>query len=439
MRLRISCPVAAAVLLLCLASGLFRHAAAQGADPFDRGTGAFRAGDYAGALGAFLEARRAGLDTPSLHYNLGVTFYRLGRYEEAEREFEALVPDPQWAPLAFYNLGLAAQRAGRRQQAIERFERALRITTDPNLRTLATVALERLGSAPPSKRSGSVLSLGGGYDSNVPLSPDAATAGVSHQGDAFAEGLAGASYRLQGNAARAWDVNAGLVLRRYQDLRQFDLAGLRLGLSHETDSPRWLTSAGVFFDSVYIGGDRYSQGAGIDLQARRRLDAGGDLRARYQFERVAGGGGLEYLDGWVQRLTADAGFGAGPVFGRLGYELELNNRRDLQLGSDFSSYSPTRNSVYATVFLPEAGGWRADARVEYRLSRYDDPYILNGGTVAIDRRDDRYGIAARVDRRLDTRWRAFLDYSYYRNKSTLDTYDYVRQQVMAGVEVELGR
>jgi len=432
--LRISCLV---VLFLSVVPWQPVGAAADGAQAVEQGAKAFRAGDYPAALRSFLDARRAGLDTPGLRYNLGATYYRLGRYPEAEREFQGLASYPEWAALAHYNLGLTAQRAGRRQQAVEYFEQAYRITTDPNLRTLAATALERLGGAPPLPGTSAVVSLAGGYDSNAALSPDAATAGVSHQSDSFVEALAAASHRLTGNTARGWVAHGGLVVRKYRDLNEFNQTGLRAGLGYETDSDRLQTGVGGYFDTVYVGGDRFEQAAVVDVLARRRLDTGGDLRGRYQFGHIAGGRGFEYLDGWQQRLSADAGLVLAAALVRVGYQLELNNRRDFQLGAEFLSYSPTRHSLFATIFLPNVGGWRADARGEYRASRYNDPDRLNGGTLEVTRKDDRYGFALRADRPLSTSWRALVDYSYYRNESNLDAYDYGRYQLMVGIEAVL--
>ncbi len=414
-------------------------AATQSAQAFDQGMQAFRAGDYQGALQSFLEARKAGLDTPGLRYNLGATYYRLGRYAEAEREFQALARDLEWAPLAHYNLGLTAQRMGRPQLAMQHLEEAHRTTADLNLRALAATALERLGGAPLSRQTGAVVSLAGGYDSNVTLAPDAATVGASHQSDLFVEAIAAASHRLTGSTASGWYAHGGLILRNYSDLHQFDLAGLRVGASYGTDSGRLQTDVGGYFDTVYFGGDRFEQVALIDVQARRRLESGRELRARYQLGHIAGGAGFEYLDGWQQRLSAEAGFALASALLRVGYQLELNHRRDLQQGGEFFSASPTRNSLFTTVILPDAGGWRTEVRGEYRISRYNDPNRLNGGSLVVRRQDDRYGIAARADRRLSSLWRVFADYSYYRNNSTLDTYDYGRQQVMVGIEAALER
>ena len=418
------------------------RAAADGELAAERGIAAFRAGDYPAALQSFLDALRAGLDTPGLHYDLGATYYRLGRYEEAEREFQALAPDPKWAPLARYNLGLSAQRAGRPQQAMEYFGEAHRTTADPNLRALAATAFERLRGAPPSPQTSAVISLAGGYDSNATLSPDAATVGVSHQGDWFVEALAAASRRLAGDAAGGWIAHGGLVLRKYGDLSQFDVRGLRAGLSYETDSGRVQTSVGGYFETAYIGGDRLQQVASVDAQASWRLDAGGELRGRYQFGHIAGGGGFEYLDGRQQRLSADAGFALASALLRVGYQLELNHRRDLQQGSEFFSASPTRHSLFASVALRNLAGWQADARGEYRVSRYRDPNLIDAGALGIlevTRRDQRYGFALRASRPVAAPWRVFIDYSYYRNESNLDMYDYSRYQLMVGIEAALGK
>jgi len=416
------------------------RAAADGALAAERGIAAFRAGDYAVALQLFLDARAAGLDTPGLRYDLGATYYRLGRYAEAEREFQALVPDPKWAPLADYNLGLTAQRAGRPQRAIEYFERAYRTTTDPNLRSLAATAFERLRGAPPSPQASAVISLAGGYDSNATLSPDASTVAVSHQGDRFVEALAAATHLLAGNTERGWVAHGSLVLRKYADLHQFDVAGSRAGLSEERYWGRVQTSVGAYFDTAYIGGDRLEQGTSLEAQASWRPDAGGELRGRYRFGHIAGGSGFEYLDGRQQRLSVEAGFTLAGALLRAGYELELNHRRDLQQESEFFSASPTRHSLFATVALRNVAGWQADARGEYRVSRYGDPNLIDEGALGIlevTRKDRRYGFALRANHRLTAPWGVFIDYSYYRNNSNLDTYDYSRHQLMAGIEATL--
>lgn len=424
----------AAALLLCVAA--VGVATAQDSLTFERGIAAFGSGDFDAALQSFLEAQRRGLDTPGLHYNLGATYYRLGRYADAEREFTELARDPAWSALATYNLGLIAQRTGRTAEARAHYEEALHTSTDGDLRALAAKALGRLEQAQPT-RTVAVASLAGGYDSNATLTPDAATAGTSHQGDLFVESLGGLSYRLSGDAASGVTAQGGFLLRKYQDLHQFDQVGLRLGLARETASAGWQTSLGGFFDTMYFGGDPFQRAAVVEARAIRRLQAGGELRGRYEYQHIEGGGGFEYLDGWQQQLTLEAGLAGAAALARFGYELELNDRRDLQQGADFLSFSPTRNSAFAVLILPNLGGWTAEGRAEYRFSSYHDPYVLSGETIS--RVDRRYGIAVHASRRLSGPWRFFVDYSGYRNDSTIDTYDYTRHQAMAGIEVLIER
>src|SRR5207244_3287039 len=101
------------------------------------------------------------------------------------------------------------------------------------------------------------------------------------------------------------------------------------------------TSAVISLAGGYDSNATLSPDAAVDAQASWRLDAGGELRGRYQFGHFAGGGGFEYLDGRQQRLSADAGFALASALLRVGYQLELNDRRDLQQGSEFFSASPT--------------------------------------------------------------------------------------------------
>lgn len=435
MLLGISRAAAVVVLFLCLVPGELRAAALE-AEAFDQGTQAFRAGDYERALRSFLDARRMGLATGSLHYNLGATYYRLGRYAEAEQEFQALTRDPRWAPLAHYNLGLTAQRTGRRQQAVEHFDQARRATGDPNLRILADTAIERLGGVPP-RRTSAVAALALGYDSNVVLSSDAGQLGVSDQSDQFAEALASVSLPILGNGEGGWRAHGGFVIRKYRTLKEFDPTDLQVGLSRETDSGRSQTSAGAYFDATYIGGQLFERAVVLDAQARGRLQGGVELRGRYQLGKIDGGTAFEYLDGWQQRISGEAGLALARVLVRLGLQVELNNRRDLQLeGGEFASYSPTRASLFASLTLVNLGVWRADLLGEYRASRYNDPHRLNDGT-EVRREEDRSLAAFRVSRPLGSAWRVFADYSYSRNESTLDIYDYRRSQFLAGVEAAL--
>jgi len=437
MRLRASVRAIGVALLLFLLAPPPAGAAFPGERDFNRATTSFNAGDFDAALQGFQAARRAGLDTPALRFNLGATYYRLRRYAEAQEEFRALARDPQWAGLANYNLGLAAMRLGDTEQARAYFDQAHRTTADPNLRALAGVALERLGRASLPPRTGTLLSLAGGYDSNPALFTDNTAAGGRAGGDYFAETLAVATRNLSGDAALGWNAHGALVLRKYLDQGEFDLQGLRAGISRDSDSGRTQFSAGGSYGADYFDGRLLEQAAALDVQARSRLDAGRDLRGRYQLARSDGGSDFRHLDGWQQRISADAGFASRRALWRAGYQLDIEDRRDLQQGGNFFSFSPKRHSLFAAAELPDVAGWRAAVRVEYRASRYRDPYRLDGGSRVVERTDDRYGFALRGSRGAGAARRAFVEYSYYRSDSSIDGFDYRRGQLLVGMEVAL--
>src|SRR5688500_5997262 len=88
-----------------------RAAAQSAAELAAEGNQLVRSGVYRTALLRYRDAAAAGLDTPLLHYNLGVVHYELGQFAESAAEFARAATDPALAALASYNRGLAL-RAG---------------------------------------------------------------------------------------------------------------------------------------------------------------------------------------------------------------------------------------------------------------------------------------------------------------------------------------
>ena len=114
---------------------------------FRDANGLMRAGVYRTALLRYREAVSAGLDTPLLHYNMGVAHYRVGQYPEAAAEFEKARGDAQLAALATYNLGLVQRAAGESAAAVASFNEAAHTADRRDLRRLAQRAADSM-SAP---------------------------------------------------------------------------------------------------------------------------------------------------------------------------------------------------------------------------------------------------------------------------------------------------
>src|SRR5215467_11741948 len=82
----------------------------------------FRSKVYRAALMRYHEAEKAGLSSPLLDYNIGMTCYRLGQYDDAVTYLEKAYADEGLAALAAYNLGLAEKAAGHADEAARWFD-----------------------------------------------------------------------------------------------------------------------------------------------------------------------------------------------------------------------------------------------------------------------------------------------------------------------------
>jgi tetratricopeptide (TPR) repeat protein len=117
------------------------------------GNALVRSGIYRTALLRYREAAATGLDTPLLHYNLGVVHYKLGDFGDAAGEFAFATADPHLAALASYNRGLALRAAGDNAAASAAFNTAADSADDRDLRRLAQHAATPQPEARPQQSS----------------------------------------------------------------------------------------------------------------------------------------------------------------------------------------------------------------------------------------------------------------------------------------------
>lgn len=423
------------LMLLLLASLSPALATTATQAEFERGLAASQRGEHQQAVKAFLQAQQAGFDKPALHYNLGVSYFRLEEYARARQQFERLARDPQWAALAHYNLGLVARRLDDPDRAADHFEQAYRRTDNNRLRALAATALDRLPVSRHDAGTTFSATVAAGYDSNVALAPDAETVNLTDNSDMFVEAGAVVNHRLSADRSSARYLFGGLHVRQYTDVSEFDQYSLRLGLNQLHMGQRWQLDLSGYVDSIYVDSSRFEQSLNFDVRARRPLAGGKVLGLRYQGGLIDGGSRYAYLDGWQQRLGINTLLPTDAGRLRLGYQLELNDRDDLARNGEFFSYSPTRHKLFVLLDRPAPGNWHYTLRGEYRYSRYDDPYRLtNGSTREVTREDHRYLAGVRGQRTLSRKTDLFLDYRYIDNDANLEAYDYARHQIMGGIE-----
>ena len=139
------------IFAACLGSG--RVVAQTAAELMAEGNSLVRSGVLRTALLRYRESAAAGLDTPLLHYNLGVVHYQLGDFDEAAAEFARATAEPKLTALASYNRGLALRASGDSAGASAAFRMAADSAEDRDLRRLAENAMAPGPAAAPPPTS----------------------------------------------------------------------------------------------------------------------------------------------------------------------------------------------------------------------------------------------------------------------------------------------
>ncbi|MDH3265400.1 MAG: hypothetical protein OEM25_00410 [Gammaproteobacteria bacterium] len=116
-------------------------------DAFADGNRLFRDDLYWAALLRYHQAQEAGLDSPLLHYNMGIAHYRAQQHIRARASLLQAAQSPTLRVLSHYNLGLNAYAAGDVEDALNWFRQARDQQENEKIRELAIVAIARLNAA----------------------------------------------------------------------------------------------------------------------------------------------------------------------------------------------------------------------------------------------------------------------------------------------------
>jgi tetratricopeptide (TPR) repeat protein len=131
----------AAITSLCPAQSAQALSAEQS---FAEGNRLFRDDLYWAALLRYRQAADEGLNTPLLHYNMGMAHYRAGQHLRARTELELALGDPTLRIIAQYNLGLNAYALGDVDEALRWFRLARDQDLNKKVQTHAVVAISRI-------------------------------------------------------------------------------------------------------------------------------------------------------------------------------------------------------------------------------------------------------------------------------------------------------
>ncbi len=398
---------------------------------FDQGVKAFLSGDFEAAQQSFEQARDAGMDSSTLYFNYGSTLYKLERYAEAQAAFAVCARDPAWAALARYNMGLAAYQQGQRAEAAEYFDQAWRHTDDIKLAALAQTMLERVDPTALWYPRG-MFSFSLGHDSNAVLSDSSQSVPAAGKADTFTELLASTGARLGGGAgAPRWE--AALYDLRYSDLHDFSITQVLLGMHVPRRFGSWHSEAGGQGWYLLRDGSAFQQIVGLKAGTTREWASQRALRFDLHYDRIESlDSNFQFLDGRRLEFGATATQPAGDGWLYYGVTHEHHDRKDLSVGGEFFSYSPSRAAFWLKGSWPVGARWRLEPMVRSQFSRYADQDRRASGVV--QRREDnewQAGLLARY--RLTAAWQLTGEYIYSSSHSNFDEYSYTRHQIMIGV------
>jgi tetratricopeptide (TPR) repeat protein len=407
-------------------------------DEYRLGVDAFKQGRYEAARDHFTAAYHAGRRDATLLYNLGSAQFKLGDYQAAYGSFARIANDPTWGPLALYNLGLVDEKLHHEERAQQHFRAAYEAAQSPKLKQLAALKMgtARQSVEPDNDDWFGIASIAGGFDDNVVLLNDQSLQSVSNQQDYFAEALASASSFVTGSVDGGWRADFSGYYRAYRDQTDYDYGVASTALVYNRISGNSQWQLGGKADAQFVGGDAYTASGSLRAQIMRPIGAV-ILRVRNDIAYVDGASNFGYLTGWQDRLGLQMGGKIGRTALRLGYELELNNRRDDSTATEFFSYSPTWNRFYADATQPFSDAFDLSLRADYQFSRYrDDNVQVNAdGSVSIAARDDdRITASLRVTYHPSNTWGVFSEYVYANNSSKFSEYEYDDNQILIGIE-----
>lgn len=389
---------------------------------FKRGLELFRSGDYAAAVAKFESAQKQGIDSVSLHYNLGSSYYKLGDYQKARMHFNQVKKYPAMRDLADYNLGLIAQKTSDPNGARQYFTSVRKLSKDEKLRAMAERQLSSLKDM--GKPWLAYVSARLGYDDNITAAPSGFVQDVS---DSFYDLFASVEGVVSGSRKQGWTVDASYFTMDFSDNDDYDDSQLSVGISKRQPVADWDVKTHVSISNRDYADEDFQSIVKLDLQGITPLSRSQRIYLRYMYEDISSDNTLyDYLQGWRQRARFEYRNYQRKYISQLYYELELNDREDLDISGYVASYSPTRHSIRGQYTYNIDARWSLTGDLSYRYSDYPV-------TISQDRQDDRWRLVADADYRLDKTTKLRTRIEYIDNASTLDIYDYDKSVISIGL------
>jgi len=413
--------VAGSVLRILFASILFAVTGATFAagESWDFGKQAFENGDYAAALTYFETARDDGLDGPAVHYNIGVSQFKLGHYRAAGQTFSLLADlFPKMRGLAEYNRGLVARRLGETTEARAHFLQAYEHSPDD--RTIRVLASQRLAELEPDVRMVSqwtgAFGVRIGDDDNVVLRDEAGFPAGTTTDSAMVDVFAAIQGPWSGGNGFRFDASAYLI--KYFDAGDFDQTEVAGGAFYDWRFDNWRIQAGIHAGAGSLGGEAFSRKTGGHARARRHIGSNSVVDLRYTYDNVTDSNSLYAgIAGSRQQIDARYRWYEDGHRVQVRFWFELNDRDD-------PGVSPDRDRIAVDYRYQPEQGVGYEVGIDMRNSNYDQ--------LTSTREEDLVTFRAALTYTFKNNWEVLLEYRNSDNDSNDDTFSYDRRQIALG-------
>lgn len=386
---------------------------------FKAGKEAFQKGLHEQALDFFLNAQASGMSKPSLYYNIGVCFYRLGKYQEAEKAFRKTAEYPGMVSLAYYNLGLISLKQQDSDAAVHRFQQAKSEAKNKKIRLMADAALDRLKGEEKKITWMQFASVGLGFDDNVVSFADTENVQANGGDDFFAEMLG----HIRGNWSKKpgkseTQLHMNVYLLQYLEMDEYDISSFSVSLLHKESVNTLRLEGRGEYTYILLDNNSFEQIPTISVQLRYPFQVTKSVaRFRYRFSYLdILDDDYEYLTGLRHQFLGESFWKWSAYNALLGYVLEMNDRDD-------PNYSPTRHTIKATFSIRPGKLLKISLGANYRKSKY---HIRN----LRDRNEERLRGEFRFTLYMKKDWALSGEYQYTDNYSNHEDYNYTGNMVI---------
>ncbi|PCJ15826.1 MAG: hypothetical protein COB04_12655 [Gammaproteobacteria bacterium] len=424
-------------------------------DAASLGSASFRQADYTAALQYFQQAKSNAANPQEFDYNIAVCYAKLKQWPKANQAFTALYnqsPSDWWI---LYNLAITEKKLGHVDQATDYFLLIAEQREQPDLADYSQRQIQKIqkseaelraqellrqnripASAPATSPQGSLwqgdLSLGVGNDNNIFLTAsDGASSGT---GDNFSDAQAFISWSSSEDLSTSWNFFTGVFATRYQEASNQDTSIASFGGRKYFPIRNARFYLGASIERILLESEPFQQNtefqSGIKIPLRNKFRLNAEYRSRTlksqdtQFDSQQGN--RQRFDVGVRKTFSEK------TSVNVRYRYDNDSREDDAFEGTFTSFSANRHSVnirWQRLF----NHWEYSLGADYRYSLYKQNNVDPEGNSTL-RLDDRLILDANVTWLLNTKWALSIDYNYFDNVSTIDTFEESSQSFRTGIQ-----